>query len=125
MSRLLIDILSLEGFGHVCWPVLDAGGNNIAPVPMSCGPDRKQKMIWMVAAANSNKGLTTSPMVAYPEHICKMLAAHVLRGFTLRRTFASPGGGKVFGQEGALPSSRPYSHACFFLLNLSARAKLP
>ena len=70
-TRLLSDLAGVERFGAKGWPVHDAGGWYVGPIPRNCGHgNHKQAMI----GKNAKGGFNTAPTAAYPEGMCEFIA---------------------------------------------------
>ena len=97
-TRLYTDMEGFEDFGHVGWPVFDAGGWYVGPLPKDCGHgDHKEAMIGHAAGG---EGFNTSPTAAYPPEMCQFIAVRIFRHWRKHLRVLPPVG------MGATPKSR-------------------
>ena len=87
-TRLLSDLDDIDEFGHVGWPVFDAGGYYVGPLPLHCGHSHRQKTI----GKSANGGFNTAPFAAYPAGMCKFIATKIFNHWYKRIDRQTPVG---------------------------------
>ena len=99
-TRLFSDIPGIEGFGRVGWPIMDANDNSRGPLPRYCGHSHGTATI----GRNADGGYNVSPTAAYPEPMCRWLAARIYDDWKSRAGLPRRGG-RIDGGSASHPSS--------------------